>query len=206
MISVAALIAAGINPTAAKIHAPHLAAAAARFGIDTPRKAAAFVGQAAVETQGLTKFEENLFYSSPERIREIFRSRVQDLAVAGRLARNPQGLANWVYANRYGNGGPETGDGWRYRGRGAGHLTFCDNYAAAAAALGRPYVDQPDLVAQPEDAALTFAHYFATRGCMAPAEAWNIDAVTKAVNPGMAAAAERREWCAHVLGALRVPA
>lgn len=195
MISTKILIAVKVTPTAAKTHAPFMQAACTRFGITSPAAQAAFIGQCLHETQMLTAFEENLFYSRPERVLEIFKSRVTSLAQAQTLVRNPKALANTVYANRYGNGDAASGDGWTYRGRGGGHLTFRAQYAEAEAALGRPYEAQPDLVAQPEDAALTFAWYFSKRGCIPLAEAWNIDGVTAKINPGMAAAAERRQLC-----------
>ena len=207
MITSQVLISAGINPTAAKLHAPFLDAACERFGIKSMSQQACFLGQAAHETShngaGLTAFEENLYYSRPERVLQIFSTRVHSLEEASRLTRNPQGLANRVYSNRYGNGDEASGDGWRYRGRGAGHLTFKDNYAGAEAALGRPYVAQPELVAEPEDAALTFAWFFSSKGCLAPAEAWDVDGVTRKINPGMAGALERRQWCDAFMAAMR---
>lgn len=208
MISIPLLIAAGINPTAAKIHAAPLAAAAARFDIDTRARVAAFLGQAAHETQGLTAFEESLFYRDAERIAQIFKSARLSIAEAQELTSRPgrnrsRELANRVYANRGGNGNVASGDGWRYRGRGAGHLTFRDNYRAAGSALGRPYEAQPDLVAQPEDAALSFAWYWHTNKCNVMADGWAIDDITRAINPGMAGKNERRVWCNTFADALR---
>lgn len=197
--STQALIAAGVNPTSAKTHATWLADAAVRFRINTPRRAAAFLGQCMHETQGLTAFEENLYYSRPERILEIFRSRVKTMAEAAAIAKNPQALANKVYSGRYGNGDEASGDGWRYRGRGAGHLTFKDNYAGAGKALGQAYVYAPEMVSEPKHAALTFAWYWETRGCNAMADTWGITAITKAINPGMAGANERAALCGLAL-------
>lgn len=151
------------------------------------------------ETQGLTAFEENLYYSRPERILEIFRSRVKTMAEAAAIAKNPQALANKVYSGRYGNGDEASGDGWRYRGRGAGHLTFKDNYAGAGKALGQAYVYAPEMVSEPKHAALTFAWYWETRGCNAMADTWGITAITKAINPGMAGANERAALCGLAL-------
>lgn len=202
MISIQVLIAIGISPTLAKLHAPFMEAACERFSINTPARCSAFIGQCAHETKLLTAFEENLYYTNPQRIVDIF-SRVHTIEVAQRLARNPQALSNFVYADRYGNGNEASGDGWRYRGRGAGHLTFKANYEDAGKALGRPYVEQPELVAQPEDAALTFAWFFSSRGCNELADAWNIDGVTAKINPGMAAADQRRALCDAAVAAYR---
>lgn len=187
------LVAAGIKPTQAKAFAEPLRAACARFAIDTPVRLAAFVAQCAHESAHFTALEENLYYSSPERIRAIFPSRVPSLAVAQALARNPKALACRVYAGRLGNGDEASGDGWRYRGRGLVHLTGRSNYADAAQALGRPYVEQPDLVAQPADACLTAAWFWHCRKLNILADASNTDAITRAVNgPKMAGQDERR--------------
>lgn len=194
MITPTQLIAAGIAPTQAKLFSDPLSAACALYDISTPVRIAAFVAQCAHESTSFTALEEGLYYRTPERIRAIWPSRVPSLADATTLARNPQGLANRVYAGRNGNGDTASGDGWRYRGRGLIQLTGRANYAIAAAALGRPYVEQPDLVAQPSDACLTAAHYWTTHGCNALADSSQIDAITRVINgSAMAGAAERRE-------------
>lgn len=203
MINVDVMLAAGINPTAAKMHADHLAATCAQFGIRTMAQQACFLGQAAHETMGFTKFEENLYYSTPERIHAIFPERVPTIDDAQKLARNPQALANRVYSDRYGNGDEASNDGWDYRGRGAFHLTFRSNYEEAADALGRPYVDDPALVALPDDAALTAAWFFSSKGCLAPAGSWDIKAVTKIINPGLAGLNERIMLCNSFAEAMR---
>ena len=139
--------------------------------------------------------EESLFYRQPERIRQVFSSRVPSLQLAAQLVRNPQGLANLVYANRLGNGDVPTGDGWRYRGRGLKQLTGRANYTDAAIALNRPYVERPDLVALPEDACLTAAWYWHTAKCNMLADSAQWDAITRAVNgPAMLAKDQRRQF------------
>ena len=186
MISVASLVAVGIGPTQARQFAPFLATACARFGISTPSRVSAFVAQCRVESAGFTQLEEGLSYSTPERVRQIFPSRVPSLAVAATLVRKPQALANRVYFGRLGNGDEASGDGWRFRGRGLKQLTGRANYTDAAVELGRPYVDHPEWVALPEDASLTAAWYWHTAKCNILADSAQWHAITRAVNgPGM---------------------
>lgn len=195
MIKVASLVAAGVPPTQARLFAEPLAQACARFQIATPARLAGFVAQCRVESADFTALEEGLWYTTPERIRAVFPSRVPTLADAQRLVRNPQALANRVYAGRLGNGDEASGDGWRYRGRGLKQLTGRSNYADAARALARPYVEQPDLVAQPEDACLTAAWFWhSVKGnILADSAQW--DAITRAVNgPAMLLADRRRQY------------
>lgn len=202
MISVATLIAAGVPPTQARQFAEPLAAACARFSITTPARVAGFLAQCRVESADFTRLEENLMYTRPERIREVWPTRVPSLADAATLARNPQALANRVYAGRLGNGPEVSGDGWRYRGRGLKQLTGRANYAEAARALARPYVEQPDLVAQPADACLTAAWFWHTVKGNVLADSAQWDAITRAVNgPAMLLADRRRQWSEEALQA-----
>lgn len=194
-ITPASLVAAGIAPTQARVFAEPLADACARFGIDTPVRVAGFVAQCRVESANFTTLEESLYYASPERIRKIFPSRVPDLEVAARLARNPKAMANRVYAGRLGNGDEASGDGWRFRGRGLKQLTGRYNYTEAAIALGQPYVEHPDLVAEPGGACLTAAWFWHRHGCNTFADSSQWDAITRVVNgPGMLQALERHQY------------
>lgn len=182
MITVASLIAAGVSPTQARVIVEPLIAACERFEINTPARIGGFVAQCIVESQGFTRFEENLFYTTPERIRAVFPSRVTSLGQAATLTRNPQALANCVYAGKNGNGNPLTGDGWAYRGRGPIQLTGRGNYSDAATELGRPYIEQPDLVAQPADGLLTAAWFWNCRKANLLADSAQWDAITRMVN------------------------
>lgn len=191
-ITASKLIAAGASPTQAKIYADPLSAACALFEILSPVRIAAFVAQALHESQGLAHTEECLWYSTPERIRQIWPSRVTGLADAAALCRNPQGLANVVYSLRNGNGDKASGDGWRFRGRGLFQMTGRHNYADAALELNRPYIEQPDLVAQPADACLTAAWYWHCNKLNLLADASNTKAITWAINgPALAGLSER---------------
>jgi putative chitinase len=182
MITVASLIAAGLAPTQARLFVEPLQAACALFDIDTPARCGAFVAQCRVESNNFTRTEENLYYTNPERVRQLWPLRVPSLGDAARLTRNPKALANRVYASRLGNGDEESGDGFRFRGRGLIQLTGRDNYAAASRAMGMPYLDQPELVAQLLDACTTAAWYWHTRRLNHLADAALIDQITAAVN------------------------
>jgi putative chitinase len=194
MIDLGRLIAAGVAPSAARNVLAPLLAACARFEIASAQRAGAFVAQCWVETGGFAHFEENLWYTTPERIRAMFSSRVADLEQAARLTRNPQGLANCVYAGRNGNGSTLSGDGWKYRGRGAIQLTGRSNYGDAAVELDRPYVEQPGLVAELPDAFLTAAWYWSVHKLNVLADGIQSDAITRVINgPAMSESALRRQ-------------
>lgn len=205
MITTDRLIAAGVGPTQAKLFAGPLDAACARFQIRTPQRIAGLIGQLRVESANFTRLEENLFYTTPARLRAVWPSRFgPGKANPGAYVRNPERLANLVYAGKIGNGPEASGDGWRFRGRGLKQLTGRANYAAAARGTGRPYLDQPGLVRLPLDAALTAAWFFAHNGCLPLADAQQWDAITRRVNgPAMLQAATRRKDSARALRAFQ---
>lgn len=197
------LISAGVHPTQAKAFAEPLKAAMALFDISTDARIAAFLAQAMIESQSFTRLEENLFYTTPARIDAVF-SAVKSIEEATLYVRNPQRLANKVYANRNGNGDEASGDGWAFRGRGLFQLTGRANYKAASegVGLGSVYVQRPELVAQPSDASLTAAWYWSSRGCNQLIDAGNFDATTRLINgPAMLHKHERAAAFHHNLSA-----
>ncbi|WP_457427886.1 glycoside hydrolase family 19 protein [Roseateles sp. P5_E7] len=194
MITIATLIAAGIAPTQARLFAEALSTAARHFSINTPVREAGWVSQCAHESGGFVDLEEDLYYTTAERVRAMWPRRVPSLGDAAQLLRKPQVLANRVYANRNGNGDEASGDGWTYRGRGLIQLTGRANYLAAEAAINQPYKASPDLVTQPIHAAMTAGWYWAAAGCNTMADASNVEAMTKAINgPALAGLADRRQ-------------
>ena len=193
MIDADQLVACGIDRDVAKQFELPLDAAMTAFAINTPKRAAAFLAQAAHESIGFTRLQENLSYSTPERLVEVFKNRFNGLADAAQYLRQPEKLANRVYANRLGNGDEPSGDGWRFRGRGLFQLTGRANYMAAGDGLGTDYKANPDLVAEPPDAAFTAAWYWAVGNLNAMADVGQIDVITRRINgPAMLGADERR--------------
>lgn len=113
----------------------------------TNSQAAHFFGQCGHESGDFKVFSENLNYSA-EGLTKIFKKYFPTTASTKGYARNPQKIANKVYANRMGNGPEASGDGWKYRGRGPIQLTGKDNYTLFAASVNRPDVlTNPDIVA-----------------------------------------------------------
>jgi len=103
-----------------------------------------FVGQCHHETGGFIGSTENLNYSA-KRLVEIFGKYFPTLTLAKKYARKPEMIANLVYANRMGNGDEKSGEGWKFRGRGAIQLTGKNNYKAFA-----KYVNDPEILTNPD--------------------------------------------------------
>lgn len=179
-----------------------LSASAAEFGIDTPNRMAHWLAQVCHESAGLTQFEEDLRYSA-KRLAEVWPMRYaadpkaidrRPNALATAIGGNPQAVANDVYANRLGNGAPETGDGWHYRGRGPIQLTGRANYRDAGTDLEQPLEANPDLVLQADVGARVAGWFWHTRRCNAFADDGDIGAVTKAINGGSNGLTDRIAW------------
>lgn len=177
-----------------------LSTAMARRNITTISRAASFLGQVGHESGGLVRLVESMDYDAA-RLRFIFETSRISAAEADRLGRKPgrpaqqEALANVLYGGAWGDknlGNVELGDGWRFRGRGLIQLTGRDNYARAAAALGKPLDDLPAWLETRRGAAESAAWWWEWQGCNRLSDAGDYDGITKRINPGMVAAADRR--------------
>lgn len=139
-----------------------------RFEINTIGRRAAFVAQIAHESANLKRMVENLNYS-PEGLMATFntpkvtRFTKVDAYRYGRTPEHPANqemIANIAYAGRMGNGPMESGDGWRYRGRGPGQLTGKSNYARCGAALGLDLLSFPEQVELPDVGTMAFGWFW----------------------------------------------
>ena len=183
--------------------------AAAAFYKLSPARAAHFFGQTAHETGGFKAFSENLNYNA-KGLMGIFKKYFPDQATAAKYERKPEAIANRVYANRMGNGPESSGDGWKYRGRGALQLTGKDNYAAFAKYCNRPDVmTNPDLVAS--ELAFESAMFFFERNklwsiCDQGVNDATILSVSKKVNGGTHGLEDRKTKTKTYFAQLSAPA
>lgn len=139
---------AGVKPDG--VFGPQTFKAAAALFDFTHSRAVHFFAQCAHETGNFRTFEENLNYSA-DGLRSVFRKYFTP-EQAAQYARQPERIANRAYANRMGNGPEESGDGWKFRGRGALQLTGRNNYQLFSA-----YIDDPTILQQPEPVATKYA-------------------------------------------------
>ena len=107
------------------------------YGIDSKERLAAFIAQCGHESGNFKLLKENLNYSASG-LMKTWPSRFPTTAIAEQYARNPEKIANKVYANRMGNNNEDSGDGWAYIGRGLIQLTGKENYSWFAASINMP--------------------------------------------------------------------
>lgn len=179
-------------------HDPNLWAARIRqvadeFDLSTKSRLSIFVGQCGHESNQFNRLRENLSYSKLGLMR-TWPKRFPTEESTNSFVRNPQRLANFVYANRLGNSGYDSGDGFRFRGGGLIQLTGRDNYRKASAALGLPLEAQPAKIEDPAIAARVAGWFWQSHGCNELADANDFEGITKAINgPAMLGLEERRE-------------
>lgn len=166
--------------------------AAGLFEIDTDEREAMWIAQCAHESGGFSTLVENLNYS-PAGLLATF-GKYFTPGEAATYARQPERIANRVYANRMGNRDEASGDGWRYRGRGLIQLTGTTNYRRAGGALGVNLTADPDLLLHPLYAALSAAWFWRAAGCNELADAGDFIGITRKINGGLNGLDDRRAW------------
>lgn len=176
--------------------------------IDTPNEVASFLAQLHHESNGLTRFEESLYYSTPERLVEVFPHRFGIPDVHGTLpggkrnayeyVRAPEKLANYIYddayrSERYKLGNDKPGDGWRYRGMGPPQITGKNNYRRLSEALGIDLVAQPELLKTPVLGVQSAIWFWREHGMDAHDDDLDVRAETKILQGGELGLKQRQQ-------------
>lgn len=160
------------------------------YGINTSKRKAMFFAQLDHES-GLKPIEENLNYSA-DRLLIVFPKYFTKNDVA-EFARNPQKIANRVYANRMGNGNQNSGDGWKYRGRGLIQLTGKNNYILLSKDVRVDYVANPDLLLNEPDAMIAACWFWQKNKLNEYADWGDVEGATRVINGGLNGLADRKK-------------
>jgi len=171
-----------------------LAAAASKHGLTDRLVLAHWLGQMRVESGGFTRLAESLNYSVEALLALFGRHRISEADArtfgrSGGRAANQNALANILYGGEFGRknlGNTEPGDGWMFRGGGVKQITGRANYREAGHE-GDPETLRTDILA----GAFAAANFFARHGCIPPALADDVEAVTRRINGGVNGLAER---------------
>lgn len=173
------------------------------YQINTPKRVAAFIAQCAHESGGFRFVSENLNYKA-ESLMKVFPKYFHTKELAAAYAKNPEKIANRVYANRMGNGDEASGDGYRYRGRGLIQLTGKENYSWFAASLQISPEEATEYMSTFEGAAQSGCWFWETNNLNKEADAGDIKTMTKKINGGFIGLEDRIKHynhALHVLGA-----
>jgi putative chitinase len=175
------------------------------YDINTPQRIAAFLAQCAHESGGFKAIKENLNYR-PATLVTLFK-KYFDLETATRYCAMPDkqaAIANKIYANRMGNGPEESGDGYRYCGRGLIQLTGKDNYTRYAQSTEQTVEEASEHLTTFEGCVQSAAWFWEANNLNQYADSGDILTMTKRINGGTIGLEDRKkhyEHACHVLGA-----
>jgi putative chitinase len=179
------LAALGIDP---KWYDP-LMAAFKRYGISTTKRQANFLGQCMHESNNFKVLQENLNYSA-EGLMKTWPSRFPNLEIANQYAHQPAKIAGKVYNGRMGNTSEEEAS--KYFGRGLIQLTGKENYDNCGKAIGVDLVSEPQLLVEPNCAAMSAAWFWNKKGLNDLADSGDIETITKRINGGLIGLDDRK--------------
>lgn len=167
------------------------------FGVDTPKKIAHFLAQICHESGGFKIAIENMNYSA-KRMTQVWPKRFPTVAAASPYAHNPQKLANYVYANRMGNGSPSTGDGFRFRGRGLLQITGREMYRSVGQLCDIALEDHPEIAEHFDNALRIAGGAWKFDRLDKLSENASVEAYTQRINGGQIGIAERKKLFSKV--------
>ena len=174
------------------------------YEINTKERLAAFIAQCAHESGNFKWLKENPNYSA-EALDRVFPKYFKN---AGRDAedyhRQPEKIANVVYASRMGNGDTDSGDGWKFCGRGLIQLTGRENYTWFAASLDMDVEDVPEYLETFEGAVQSACFFWEQNDLNKWADEGDILTLTKRINGGTIGLEDRKKHYAHALEVLGV--
>ena len=161
------------------------------YHVNTPLRLVHFMAQIEHES-GLKPISENLNYSI-NGLLNTFKKYFSTYAIAAEYARQPEKIANKVYANRMGNGNEESGEGWKYRGRGFLQITGHDNYLMLSKDTRIDCFDNPDLLLEEANAMISALWFWNKKKLNDLADLDNIETITNRINGGFNGLEHRKE-------------
>ena len=162
-----------------------------RYEINTPNRIAGFLAQCGHESADFTVLKENLNYGAAG-LRSIFGKYFPDDTIAKAYERQPEKIANKIYANRMGNGPESSGEGYKFRGRGAIQLTGKENYTKFATSIGKTVDETIAYLETLEGAVESACWFWKTNGLNAICDKDDIVAMTKKINGGTIGLEDRK--------------
>ena len=173
-----------------------------KYEINTPNRIAGFFAQCGHESMNFTVLSENLNYRA-ETLEKLFS---KYFSKSGRNAadytKQPEKIANVIYANRMGNGDTASGEAYLFRGRGVIQLTGKDNYSAFASSIKMSLPDVIEYVQTKKGALESACWYWNSRKLNMACDEGDIVKMTKLVNGGTIGLEDRRKHYEQALAVL----
>ena len=172
-----------------------------KYEITSIPRVAMFLAQTAHESGNYTALKENLNYQAKS-LSAVWPSRFPP-AIAEEYAHNPEKIANRAYCNRMGNGPEESGDGWKFHGRGLIQLTGRANYEKFAQMTGRELDDTVAYCETPDGAVESACFFWKEENLNAHADQGDIERVTRIINGGTLGLEDRTNRFNHAMQVLQ---
>ena len=169
-----------------------------KYQITTPARVAMFMAQTGHESGNYTALVENLNYK-PQALMAIWKKRFPTMDIANAYAHNPEKIANRAYCDRMGNGSEESGDGWKFHGRGLIQLTGRSLYEAFAKEIGKDLDECVDYCETPDGAVESACFFWEHHGLNAVSDQGNIEHATKIINGGLLGIEDRTARYNHAI-------
>lgn len=170
-----------------------------KYSVDTPERIAGFLAQCGHESGGFRFVEENLNYSA-KALDSVFGKYFKNGGRSAKeYARKPEKIANVVYGNRMGNGDEDSGDGWKFKGRGYIQLTGKSNYTAFAESVDMNLDDCIEYLKTPMGALESALWFWNTNKLNKYCDKHDVKGMTKRVNGGYNGLQDREEKWEKVL-------
>jgi putative chitinase len=158
---------------------------------DNPKRLAAFLAQIAHESGGFNFVMENLNYSAKGLV-GTFKKYFPTEEIAKQYERKPEKIANRVYANRMGNGDENSGDGYKYRGRGLIQLTGKFNYTKFSQSIDLSLDETVKYLETPEGAVASAGWFWDNNKLNRFCDNDDFITLTKRINGGTIGLADRK--------------
>lgn len=172
------------------------------YEINTVPRVAAFLAQTIHESGGFNFLKENLNYQAKS-LMKVWPKHFPNEDIAKKYAHNQQAIANKAYSNRMGNGPEESGDGWKFCGRGLIQLTGRNNYQAFADSLEIDIDEVPEYLGTFEGAVQSACWFWETNNLNQWADKKDMLTLTKKINGGTIGLEDRIKHYGHALEVLR---
>lgn len=185
----------------AELYLPFLIGTCKAYDITTPRRVTGFLSQIGHESQNLSRVEENLNYSVDRLLSLFGRHRISEAdarkfgSIKGVQKAQPEEIANRIYGGPWGLqhlGNRRSGDGWKYRGRALKMVTGLYNCTKCSEALGENFIDFPERLTMPVNAALASGWFWHEKGLNALADKGDVRGMTLRINGGVIGLPERQ--------------
>jgi putative chitinase len=155
------------------------------YHLNTPLRIAHFMAQADAESS-LKSVRESCFYTSIDTLRKLFKTPFKNKTdeFVKRYLNDSRKCANYVYANRGGNGNEASGDGFKFRGGGFFQVTFKDGYLLLSKDTKVDFISNPDLICEEANGIISALNYWSKNSLNKHADNDDLDAISDIINIG----------------------